>query len=480
MKSNNRYKRTTLFIAMLLCSLLPRLSAQDVQDTIGRILTLNEYLQIVSSGHPIAVQADLLVDEARLKLMKARGGFDPKLYSDLAEKKYEGKDYYLLSSSGLKVPVWFGEVKASYDINRGVQLNDQNEIPYDGQMTVGVSVPLAKGLWIDERRAVLKQAKIFRDVSEMDRLATLNNLFLDAQKAYWDWAWWFEQVQLFEEAEGLALDQLQQVRQAVAGGDRRAIDTVEATIQLQSVQSQLWDAQMNYTNSGLELSTFMWYQGQVPLEVTEKVMPEALADMALLEESLTDSVLLMIDGLADTHPELVTMRAGIQALEIERKLKVNQLLPVVNVNYNVLSREAFQFSGEDPLLRNYKWGFNVGIPLSFTKERSELALAKLKLRQAALKFDLKVYQQQNKVKTYFNQSQTLQQQIGLFNSAVGNYRTLLDGEIALFRNGESSQFVINSRQSKWIDARKKLLEIQVKYLKAQAGLRWALGNTVVE
>lgn len=472
--------KTTIYLALLMISLFRPMLAQETQDTIGRVLSLSEYLQIVSSGHPVALQADMLVDEARYKLMKARGGFDPKLFSDLSEKRYEGKDYYLLSSSGLKVPVWFGEVKAAYDINRGVQLNDQNEIPYDGQMSVGISVPLANGLWIDERRAVLKQAKIFRDVSEMDRLATLNNLYLDAQKAYWEWAWWYEQLQLFEEAEAIAIDQLEQVRQSVDGGDRRAIDTVEATIQLQSVRSQLWDAEMNYINAGFNLSTYLWYQGQVPLEVTDKVMPQTLTDMALMELSLTDSVLLQLDALADTHPELVTLRAGIQALDVERKLKVNQLLPTVNVNYNVLSREAFQFNEQDPVLGNYKWGFNLGIPLTFTKQRSELALAKLKLRQAVLKYDLKVYQQQNKVKGYLNQSQVLQQQIDLYTSAVQNYRTLLDGEIALFRNGESSLFVINSRQSKWIDARQKLLDIQVKYLKAHASLRWALGNTIVE
>lgn len=464
----------------LLISMLAAFTVHAQQDTSTRVLSLQEYMQIVSTGHPVAMQADMLVDEARLKLMKARGGFDPKLFSDLNDKQYEGKDYYLISSSGLKVPVWFGEVKASYDINRGVQLNDQNEIPYDGQVTLGISVPLAKGLWIDERRAMLKQAKIFRDVSQMDRLATLNDLYFDAQKAYWEWAWWYDQQQLFTEAEVLAQEQLQQVRDAVAQGDRRAIDTVEATIQLQSVLSQLWDADMNYYNAGMNLSTYLWYQGTVPLEITEQLMPQSLTDMTQLIESTDDSVLLQIDALADNHPELVMMRAGLDALNIERKLKVNQLLPTVNVNYNVLSRQAFEFSGQDPLLRNYKWGFNVGIPLSFTKERSELALAKLKLRQTALKLDLKVYQQQNKVKSYLNETQILEQQISLLSDAVQNYRTLLDGEIALFRNGESSLFVINSRQSKWIDAQQKLLSIKVKYLKAQAGLRWALGNTVIE
>ncbi|MEQ1743949.1 MAG: hypothetical protein ABMA02_00860 [Saprospiraceae bacterium] len=61
-------------------------------------------------------------------------------------------------------------------------------------------------------------------------------------------------------------------------------------------------------------------------------------------------------------------------------------------------------------------------------------------------------------------------------SITDNYRTLLDGENEKFRFGESSVFLINTREQRWLEAQTKLLKLVAAYRKAEAGLRWAVGD----
>ena len=58
---------------------------------------------------------------------------------------------------------------------------------------------------------------------------------------------------------------------------------------------------------------------------------------------------------------------------------------------------------------------------------------------------------------------------------VTNYSTLLQAENEKFRIGESSIFLLNSREQKLIEAQLKQLKLQAQYQKMQWKLRWAMG-----
>ncbi|NNC62573.1 MAG: transporter, partial [Eudoraea sp.] len=66
--------------------------------------------------------------------------------------------------------------------------------------------------------------------------------------------------------------------------------------------------------------------------------------------------------------------------------------------------------------------------------------------------------------------ESFEEQNQLVYDIVTNYRTLLQGEERKFNFGESSLFLINSRESKLIDARLKQNELQNKFFKAKAKL----------
>ena len=64
-----------LFLIFLICS---GLYSQNNDN----ILTLSEYLGYVKKYHPVVKQAQLITSQSEAKLLKARGGFDPKIGAD--------------------------------------------------------------------------------------------------------------------------------------------------------------------------------------------------------------------------------------------------------------------------------------------------------------------------------------------------------------------------------------------------------------
>ena len=59
-----------------------------------KTLSAEEVMRLVRAFHPIAKQASIQVQQAKAKLLAARGGFDPVLSQRLAEKTFDGTAYY--------------------------------------------------------------------------------------------------------------------------------------------------------------------------------------------------------------------------------------------------------------------------------------------------------------------------------------------------------------------------------------------------
>ena len=55
---------------------------------------------------------------------------------------------------------------------------------------------------------------------------------------------------------------------------------------------------------------------------------------------------------------------------------------------------------------------------------------------------------------------------------LNNYEKLLKAEEIRFENGESSIFLINSRENKKIDAQEKLINLKAKVIKSYNKLKW--------
>lgn len=438
------------------------------------ILTWEEYYQQILAYHPVVVNANINLDLAGQELRFARGFFDPMLIGDYKQKQFSEKDYYRLLTTKVSVPLWIGELEAGYYQNEGEFLNPENLLPRNGQSFVGVSIPLAQGLLIDERRSTLRQARYLTDIAEAERLSMINKLLLSATKDYWNWYFAYQRYRFVQEAYRLAEIRYEAVKLSVITGDQAPIDSVEAKISLQNRDIELQQSAIELKNARLIASNHLWGEGETPLEILETTLPDDF-DLARWSANLPQAEALVAQA-EEQHPDLRKIIFKNRQLDVERSLQVNKLAPKINLQYHLLS-EPQAVSGDQYgwSTQNYMLGLKVAFPLFLRQERGKLQLVRLKqvqLEQENLQTRREII---NTVLAQYNLLNNIAELIGLQESMVNNYQQLLRGEQLRFENGESSIFLINVRETQLLDSQVKLVKLHSDYGKARAELNQAVG-----
>jgi len=453
----------TFLIALLF---LPMLQYGQTQDSI--VLNFEEYLQMVKTFHPVVRQARLKADLGDAELLKARGGFDPKIEANYDRKDFKDTRYFDLFNAAFKIPTWYGvELKAKFEQNEGFYLNPQNNVPDDGLFAAGISVPIGQGLFINERMAALKQAKAYQQQSLADQQLAVNKVLYDASVAYFDWISAYRELKLYNNFIENAQFRYDGILSSFEVGDKPAIDTLEADIQIQDRKLSLEQARLKFFKASQQLGTYIWAENNTPLVIRERVYPED----ALFENSTIPAEFLS-DTEITTHPKIRSLEYKVEILEFDRRLKANKLLPKLDLEYNFLS-------GDPDILRsfvneNYKVGVNFSIPLFLRKERGDLQKSKIKLQDAELELYSEQLNLQNKIRALKEQFLSYQEQVLMINQLVENYEIMLNAEERKLQLGESSVFLVNTREKSLISARLKQISVQEKLWNTRAELTQVL------
>ena len=439
---------------------------------------LDEFINIVKQFHPVIKQANISVEKAQAEITTARGAFDPSVYLSTEQKTFDGKNYYSYVNPELKIPTWYGiEVMAGLENNGGQFLN--SEISAGQSSYLGLSVPLAKNLVMDKRRAVLQQAKIFKEQSIAEQRNTVNDLLYDAYAAYWNWVKEYQVYAIIANAVSVNEARLKLVQIGYRQGDRPAIDTTEALAQLQSFQFMQSESSVRLQNAAVEVSNFLWLPNNSFYQLNNEVLPEKKWD----EQNITGLQLRVLDELLYqaklSHPKLKLYNFTLQSLEVERKLKLQSLLPTINVKANLLNKgyDVFNGIGKTGFYENNnKFGIDIGLPLRLSEGRGGYKIARLKIKETNLELNLQQQAIENKIRLYYNEMTGLLQQVKIYEAAYKNYQTLFRGEETRFRAGESSLFLLNSRENKQLEALQKLVELKTKFYKTRQAVLWAAGQ----
>lgn len=439
-------------------------------------LKLDEVLDIVRKYHPVALQANLLVENANAELRAARGAFDPAFYVSNETKTFDGKNYYFYTQPELKIPTWYGiELKAGVEDNGGDRL--ANQWTSGRSSYAGISLPVLRNLIIDERRATLEKAKLFIQQSTADRLNEYNQLLFNAADAYWNWVARYQIYQILSDAVTVNEKRFEFVKKAFIGGDRAPIDTVEALTQLQGFQIQQKEAYLQWIVAGLQLSLYLWQSNEQPYYLPENILPDTTWNNVALQNYPIPSLGSSFQDAIIRHPKLQSLKYKIDALEIDRKLKFQDLLPTLNLNYNFLSSGYSSKGFATPLFQNnYKAGFEFNIPLFQRKARGNYQLAKNKLSFSALQQNQLLLEIENNIKQYLNATLNYQQQAIIAESNYSNLIKLLRAEELKFSIGESTLFIVNNRENKALETLQKLAEVKTKFFKSLIGIQYAAGQ----
>lgn len=470
-----------LFIFLL--GILHHVTGQRITDDIftlpdtARPFTIENFYFLVISNHPIAKQTRLLSDVARQEIRLARGNFDPKIEVQYLKKEFGDTEYYQVFNGGVSVPTILPfDPKIGIERNEGQYLNPERYIANDfnfRQFYAGISMPLGRGLITDERRIALKQAELFQDLTEAEQVKQINYLLLSAAKDYWSWYNAYYNFRLLAKGVEVANEIFLRTKINAELGEAAAIDTVQAKITLQQRLIEQQEAILDFQNTSIILSTYLWDSLNNPLALTSSMVPVLQRDLLVLTPLELNA---LTEQARANHPELRKLSIKLLQLENERRLAAEFLKPRLDVNYSFLNQPFDpEWNTNFSLGNNYKFGLDFSFPVLLRKERSKLALTRLKISGTQYERNLAERQIVNDVNATHN---ILINTAAIMNNQtdmVNNYERLLQAEILNFENGESDLFKINIQQEKLIQAQTKLVKLMADYEKQKAMLYWAAG-----
>lgn len=121
---------------------------------------------------------------------------------------------------------------------------------------------------------------------------------------------------------------------------------------------------LEYKNTSLVVSNFLWTEHNTPLEITSTVIPALTGNEAMmktahtLEESLQHA--------QNNHPDLTKIRVKLKVLHIEKRLIADKFKPKITLEYNMIQR-GFLTGSESftstYLSDNYKFGVGFSFPV---------------------------------------------------------------------------------------------------------------------
>ena len=421
----------------------------------------------VLRAHPLARAADAVEARGPAALLAARGAFDPRLQADYDRKEYLGSEYFQYGDVGLS---WQSPYALKFEAGRewaeGIFLNDERTVPAAGQGYLSVKLDVLQGLITDPARTGVARAEVGVERNRAAAEVIRNELLYDASLRYANWAYAERQLEVYRLTEDLIDLRLAQTRGLLAGGDRPAVDTLEAYVALVNQRLTTQQAEVDARVAAQELQAIYW-----PLDPLAAVPADALS-IPLPDFDL--------DPLA--NPELVELSALYRDLDLERRLKRQYLLPKFEVGYSVLG-DGFELAPTTEkvddrsfLTRAYKVGASFRYPLFTRQARGEIELSNLKLAETGAKLADKRRQIGAKATAYAQAARAYTRQLDEVDDLRRQAIRLLEAERELFGLGESTQFLLNIREQSVQKARLTLAKLRYARAKAVLQYRLAVGS----
>lgn len=465
--------RKLLFIAVFISTILQGFGQKDSLA----ILRYPDVLALVASYHPVVQQADLQLEFADALFLSSKGSLDPKLSLNWNQKQFQEKEYYNLLNSTLKIPTRFPiDPKISVDRNLGDYVSPEETIPEENnnlQITAGISLPVGKGLFMDERRLAIRQAEVFKDIARAEQQKLTNKIFLSVTKSYWDWLLAYQQMQLLNRSTSIARELFDRVVMDYSYGEAAVVDTIQAKITLQNRLIEYHQAQFNFTQAGLALGIHLWSENREPLEIRSNTIPDSLAIFQLLPDSI--ETIDLVNWALSNHPEILKLDGKSSQLSLEEKWNKESLKPELDLSYSLIDAPLtpqgdFTSPAWDD---NFKFSVDFAFPLLLRKERGKLQQTRIKLQELDLETSQTEQIIKNKILTKRAEIDMTEILSAEFQSMAANYYRLLLAEFVNLDAGESDLFKLNIQTDKFIES-------QLKYLKTSASLQKARAELIYE
>ena len=457
-------------------------AAQDSTRVDTTYLSVESIIKMTLAYHPIVKQASLFNLEAEAILREARGQLDPKLALDYQLKDFKDTEYYNLLNTSFKIPTWIGiDPKIEFSKNRGDFLNPENFISsttdYE-QVAVGVTVPVGRGLFFDERRNAIKRADAFSQIAEAEQIKETNKILYTVVKDYWNWYLAYKKLILLNQAISLAQNLFDRTLIDYEFGEAAVVDTLQAKINFQKRKVDFRKAQLEYELARLNLAKHLWSENLIPLELLPNTIPDSTTLFSLpAENELKES----IEFALTNHPEISKLEGKRNQLNADQRWAKESLKPQIDLSYSLIDAPLDpEFSTSSVNFGdNYKMGIDFSFPILLRKERGKLQQTQLKLQRNEFELAQSQIEIKNDVLGKYAQGLAFQDLLTQYAGVSSNYRKLLDAEIINLQNGETDLFKLNIQQDKFIEAQTDFYDAFIKWEKSKAEYYYITGRPLL-
>ena len=439
-------------------------------------LRLARLADSVETYHPMLAAANQRRARAQGEAMSARGGFDPVLK---VSADYWPEGFYDFRRLEAKVeqatPFWGASLFGGYRIGTGVLpvYEEEARTLDDGEVKVGINVPLWRNGPIDERRAGIRQTEQGARAAGFDRDTTRLGLLLDSANAYWKWA-------AAGQGYRIAVDLLQLAelrdRQLAAKVRQGAVAEVDRAENLRAVLDRRQDlvvAQRALEQTAIKLSMFLRDDNGEPIVAAPSRLPNLPAptppNPVELERGREDAF--------SRRPEIDFYRAEVENARVGLRLAENQVFPEFDMQFSVgkdlgSNRDSKIIETLDPT--EFKVGFEFKLPVLLRKARGKRAQAAAKLAEVREKARF----QRDKIGAQIlNLWSALQAQAEQSRIADETYRVaaaVAAAERRRFDLGATTLFIVNLREQKAAEAARKSVKARADYAVTRSA--WALAT----
>ena len=455
-------------VVIVLVLVMLQLHAQNISE-----ISYQTFVESVLKHNPLAKRADNELNYANLQLKAARGQYDPMLSGEYEQKQFNGNNYYTNLNSEIKQAVFTAQyLKFGYNYGNGMYMNPENNTPMPGQAYLGLELGLLQGMVIDKRRAEVLKSKAYLNYYEAEKFNQINHLLFESSQRYFDWLLNLKLLALNNYFMQLAKQRLTGIEALAAIGERAAVDTVEAAIFYQTRVLDLQSTKIENQKILNDVLAYRWYENKA------SAIDETIIGTDSLELYFFKAKNLLGNKLYQQIPvnPVVKKYQSLQhVLEIDNRLKKEMIKPVLNFKYNLLSNNAVSVY---PSLsaNNYKVGMQLLFPLLLRTPGNAYKMAKVNSQNNQFDIMNKSNELNFKINALRKNMGLLAEQLQTAEKSAMYNKMLVDAEKLKFTGGESTLFMMNTRESKWLESEIKLAEYKLKFIKNVLNLIYLHGD----
>ncbi|WHZ28017.1 MAG: hypothetical protein OJF51_002815 [Nitrospira sp.] len=458
-------------------------SALKAQSARTEPLTISEVLARIELTHPLLRATGVERMEARAKILKALGAWEPIFRNETEAGRYQSWNFLaveLEATGGFNDTTlemghpWGFTMKGGirngfgdrYTQNATTFIPDLNLFYAQQQALFGGSAHLLRGFMMNEEYADFQKAELAGPQAEIAVAQKRQDLYLAGAVQYWDWQVAVKQNEVQQRTLAVAEERLTQIEGQAKRGLSSPLDVIEANKEVQRRREAAIAAQRKVEYEQYKLSLFLWQDGE-PVTPRPEWAPEFQGETPLPTKE--EVAAYKVEAKED-RPEVRELYIEAKMNNIDIKLAKNHLLP------------KFDFrGGQMPFALDwlvgigYRFEADFEMPLFQRKGRGEVMYAEADQQQLVMKQLYTEQQVSVDVDNWLSAQVRARDRVKAATEALRLAKTLEEGERTRFNMGASTVLFVNVRERNVVEQAYQLYRAQADYAISKGGMLWAKG-----